>query len=58
MNQPENAFLGGMYGATIDDWPWVVANASNWVYEGTGVANGDQISGVVGSNPTTCGITG
>ena len=48
VNQPENAFLGSMYGATIGDWPWVVANASNWVYDGTGVANGDQIVGLVG----------
>ncbi len=51
VNQPENALLGVMYES---DWnfgisfPWVVTNASHWVYEGTGLQNGDSIPDMVG----------
>jgi hypothetical protein len=29
--------------------PWVVTNANHWIYAGTGVANGTQIAGLVGT---------
>ncbi len=50
VNQPENAILGVMYGDYIgygNYFPWVVTNASNWVYQGTGLSNGDSIPNVV-----------
>src|SRR5207302_11251538 len=33
------------YGIAYD---WVVQNATNWVYNGTGVKEGDHIAGLVG----------
>ncbi len=52
VNQPENALLGVMYENDWSDWgtafPWIVQNSSYWVYQGTGVADGDSIPGVVG----------
>ncbi len=50
VNEPENGLLGVMFTA----WEpppaaaWVVANADAWPYEGTGVADGDAIPGIVG----------
>jgi hypothetical protein len=29
--------------------PWVVTNANHWIYAGTGVSNGTQIAGLVGT---------
>ncbi len=29
--------------------PWVVTNSGHWIYAGTGVANGSQIAGLVGT---------
>lgn len=53
VNQPENALLGTMYNSYFDSSqpsvPWVVTNASNWVYNGTGLKNGDSITGLVGN---------
>jgi hypothetical protein len=49
VNRPENALLGVMYTAWLQrDAAWVVRNAAHWVYEGTGVRDGDQIHGIVG----------
>ncbi len=51
VNMPENALLGVMYGYTFDyytNYDWTVQNASNWIYEGTGVQNGDTIPKVIG----------
>lgn len=51
VNMPENALLGEMYGSMFN-WgvtsPWVVTNANHWIYNGTGLNNGDSIPGVVG----------
>jgi hypothetical protein len=50
-NRPENALLGASYdgdfayGTAV---PWVVTNVAHWIYNGTGLANGDQIPKVVG----------
>jgi hypothetical protein len=49
VNEPENGLLGIMYSAwLLVDGGWVVRNASHWVYEGTGLQDGDAIPGIVG----------
>jgi putative cell wall-binding protein len=49
VNLPENKVLGIMYNGIPDKTvPMVVSNASHWLYEGTGLKNGDKIPGVVG----------
>ncbi|MBX5491552.1 MAG: hypothetical protein IRZ14_10365 [Chloroflexi bacterium] len=51
VNQPENALLGSMYESQFDygtSFPWVVTNASHWIYAGTGLQDGQQIPGLVG----------
>jgi hypothetical protein len=48
--RPENSLLGVMYElwSNVDAHPLIVKNASHWVYEGTGVKEGDTLSHVVG----------
>lgn len=39
VNQPENALPGVMFESLFDygsSFPWVVANASHWIYANTG----------------------
>lgn len=50
VNEPESALLGVKSSAWELDAPrpWVVAGASAWPYEGTGLADGDAIPGIVG----------
>ena len=51
LNLPENAVIGVMYESYWDwgvSFPWVVQNASHWVYTGTGLTNGAQIPKLVG----------
>src|SRR6266702_4282424 len=51
VNMPENALLGEMYGSMFNwgvTFPWVVTNVNHWIYNGTGLHNGDSIPGVVG----------
>ncbi len=51
VNMPENALLGEMYESQFNwgvTFPWVVTNANHWIYNGTGLNNGDSIPGVVG----------
>ncbi len=50
VNRPENGFIGIMSeGRTVpDNVDWVVAKADHWLYEGTGLKNGDRIRGIVG----------
>lgn len=50
VNEPENLLLGIMYHSwnRPDPAPWIVRNAGAWPYEGTGVAEGDAIPGIVG----------
>jgi sugar lactone lactonase YvrE len=49
LRRPENALLGVR---TLDwfmvDFAWVVTDADNWVYEGTGLDNGALMPGLVG----------
>lgn len=50
--RPEQVLLGAMYGSWWDPhqagFPWVVADASSWVFAGTGLRNGDSLPGLVG----------
>jgi hypothetical protein len=52
VGEPPNALLGIMQESSWDDWnvayPWIVKNASHWIYEGTGLREGDSIPRVVG----------
>jgi N,N-dimethylformamidase beta subunit-like protein len=49
---PENALVGVMYSgwneAEAPPASWIVRSAGHWVYEGTGVKDGDAIPGIVG----------
>lgn len=49
LGRPENSLLGIM---SVDwhvvDFPWVVKDASSWIYGGMGVQSGDLFAGVVG----------
>ncbi|QTC40478.1 cell wall-binding repeat-containing protein [Bacillus sp. V3] len=49
VNRPENELFGIMYRGIPDKtYPMVVTNASHWLYQGTGLRNGDKIPGVIG----------
>src|SRR2546421_4249088 len=52
LNRPEQTLLGEMYGSNweprLGGFPWVVADASSWVFAGTGLKNGDSLPGLVG----------
>jgi DNA-binding beta-propeller fold protein YncE len=46
---PEDALAGAMFGGgTILSHPWVVRNASHFLYRGTGLAEGDTLPFLVG----------
>ena len=48
VNQPEQTLLGAQYTNMVaGHTPWVVSEAGNWVYAGTGLTNGQQIAGLV-----------
>lgn len=52
--RPEQRLLGAMFGGyfAIDPqrqgFPWIVKDASSWVFAGTGLKNGDGLPGLVG----------
>ena len=49
VNLPENAVSGVMFEDQVNQsYPFVVQNATNWVYAGTGFTEGSSIPGVVG----------
>lgn len=54
LNRPEQTFLGAMFGGyfafdeTHEGLPWVVKDASSWVFAGTGLKNGDKLPGLLG----------
>ncbi|MBV9710420.1 MAG: choice-of-anchor D domain-containing protein, partial [Ktedonobacteraceae bacterium] len=49
INMPENGIDGVMYEQQEDnDYAYVVANASNWIYAGTGFVDGTSVPGIVG----------
>ncbi|MGE5226262.1 MAG: N,N-dimethylformamidase beta subunit family domain-containing protein [Planctomycetaceae bacterium] len=48
LRQPETSLLGSMYGCYgVSPQDMVVGNAKAWIYDGTGLRNGDAIAGVV-----------
>ena len=50
LNQPVQSLLGSMSRGyfTGPGYPWVVADASSWIYAGTNLHNGDRLPGLVG----------
>jgi hypothetical protein len=50
--RPEQKMLGTMYGRNLgthdNNLPWTVQNENHWIYEGTGLQNGDKIPNVYG----------
>ncbi len=53
LNRPENAVLGAMYGDGFHTPPakpgdFLATNTSQWIYQGTGMKDGDTILGVIG----------
>jgi Fibronectin type III domain len=51
LNRPEQSLIGVMYEAQTKNEayiPYVVTNASDWIYAGTGFKNGDSVPGLVG----------
>ncbi len=49
INLPENALIGNMYESWMNlAQPWVVADASSWLFAGTGLSNGDVLPFLVG----------
>ncbi|HEX7477895.1 MAG TPA: N,N-dimethylformamidase beta subunit family domain-containing protein [Polyangiales bacterium] len=47
--RPENALIGIMYGnwSVFPGFPFVVRGASHWLYQGTGVRDGDTLGNIV-----------
>jgi hypothetical protein len=48
VDRPEDALVGVMYESDPVQSDIVVADASSWVFEGTGVKNGDRLPGLLG----------
>ncbi|MHB1846428.1 MAG: N,N-dimethylformamidase beta subunit family domain-containing protein [Deltaproteobacteria bacterium] len=49
LNDPENALMGVMFQTwELADFPWVVADASSWVFAGTGLKTGDALPAIAG----------
>ena len=50
ISKPEQAILGSTYNSYFqgDGYPWVVSDASSWVFAGTNLHNGDSLPGLVG----------
>ncbi len=54
LNRPEQRLIGVQFsGQLATNAPYVVANSSSWVYEGTGLVDGDSIPGIVGYEADT-----
>jgi hypothetical protein len=53
VNRPEQSLLGEDYGGWWDStqpgFPFVIADASSWIFTGTGLKNGDSLPGLVGN---------
>ena len=46
---PESSLIGNYYECNPVKAPWVVADASAWMFEGSGFANGERITDMVGN---------
>jgi len=52
---PESELIGVMYQAYGADAPLVVADASSWVFDGTGLRDGDEVHGAPAANQNVVG---
>ena len=67
IRDPEDGVLGSRYDSYVFPYgrgfDWTVQSADHWIYEGTKLANGDRMKGLVGyewdnaPNPTRQGLT-
>ncbi len=50
LNQPEQLLLGSSHGGYFHSsgYPWVVADATSWIFAGTNLKQGDSLPGLVG----------
>ncbi len=48
VNLPEDAFIGVLYGNVVSTGDIVVFDASNWVFNSTGLQNGSHLPGLMG----------
>ncbi len=52
LNNAEQSLLGSMWAGQWEprkgSYPWIVADASNWIFAGTGLKNGDSLPGLIG----------
>ncbi len=48
VDRPEDALVGVMYESDPVQSDIVVSDASNWIFEGTGLKNGDRLPGLLG----------
>lgn len=49
LNRPEQQLIGVQYTSLLNsNYPYVVSNSTNWVFGGTGFANGASVPGIVG----------
>jgi hypothetical protein len=48
VGEPENAMMGEMFGGEAVNAPYIVSDASSWVFAGTGWTNGTSVPGIVG----------
>jgi hypothetical protein len=48
VNRPEEALIGVMYHGDPYSGDIVVSNAGHWVFQGTGLSNGDRLPGLLG----------
>ena len=55
VNLPEDAFIGVLYANVVQTGDIVVYNASNWVFNTTGLQNGSHLPGLMGVEVDTLG---
>jgi hypothetical protein len=48
VGRPEESMMGAMFGGETVDSDYVIQNASNWVYAGTGFTDGTHVPKLVG----------
>jgi len=54
VNEPEAALVGQMYGHVVRrPADWIVLNSGHWLYEGTGLRDGDRLTNLVGQEYDT-----
>lgn len=54
VSDPEGSLIGEMYGHVVKNVvDWVVGSSGHWLYEGTGLSDGDHISNLVGQEYDT-----